>query len=59
MSNFTLVSSKPAPGVIEPKSGIGHHFPIIAAEMFVIMNGEAQFTVDGRTSPMTYAFEGK
>lgn len=37
-------------GVIQPKSGIGHHFHNECEEMFVILNGEAQFTVDGRTS---------
>src|SRR3954465_15862523 len=37
-------------GVIEPKSGIGHHFHNTTEEMFVIFDGEAQFTIDGRTS---------
>ncbi len=37
-------------GVIQPKSGIGHHFHNNCEEMFVILDGEAQFTVDGRTS---------
>lgn len=37
-------------GVLEPKSGIGHHFHNNCEEMFVILDGEAQFTVDGRTS---------
>jgi len=37
-------------GVLEPKSGIGHHFHNTCEEMFVILDGEAQFTVDGRTS---------
>ncbi len=37
-------------GVIQPKSGIGHHFHNQCEEMFVIFDGEAQFTVDGRTS---------
>jgi mannose-6-phosphate isomerase-like protein (cupin superfamily) len=37
-------------GVIYPKSGIGHHFHNQCEEMFVILNGEAQFTIDGRTS---------
>ena len=37
-------------GVIEPKSGIGAHFHNQCEEMFVIFDGEAQFTVDGRTS---------
>jgi mannose-6-phosphate isomerase-like protein (cupin superfamily) len=37
-------------GIIEPKSGIGAHFHNNCEEMFVILDGEAQFTVDGRTS---------
>ncbi len=37
-------------GVIPPKSGIGAHFHNQCEEMFVILDGEAQFTVDGRTS---------
>jgi len=37
-------------GVIKPKSGIGHHFHNRCEEMFVIFDGEAQFTLDGRTS---------
>jgi mannose-6-phosphate isomerase-like protein (cupin superfamily) len=37
-------------GEIRPGSGIGHHFHNTADEMFVILNGEAQFTVDGRTA---------
>ncbi len=37
-------------GVIEPKSGIGAHFHNNCEEMFVILDGEAQFTIDGRTS---------
>jgi mannose-6-phosphate isomerase-like protein (cupin superfamily) len=37
-------------GVLQPKSGIGHHFHNECEEMFVIFDGEAQFTVDGRTS---------
>src|SRR5215475_2774395 len=39
-------------GIIEPKSGIGHHFHNQCEEMFVIFDGEAQFTVDGRTSTL-------
>ena len=39
-------------GVIEPKSGIGHHFHNNCEEMFVILDGEAQFTIDGRTSTL-------
>ncbi len=37
-------------GVIAPKSGIGAHFHNQCEEMFVIFDGEAQFTIDGRTS---------
>ena len=37
-------------GVIQPKSGIGAHFHNRCEEMFVILDGEAQFTVDGRTA---------
>lgn len=37
-------------GVIQPHSGIGAHFHNRCEEMFVILDGEAQFTVDGRTS---------
>lgn len=37
-------------GVIQPKSGIGAHFHNQTEEMFIIFDGEAQFTIDGRTS---------
>lgn len=37
-------------GVINPKSGIGHHFHHTIEEMYVILNGEAEFTINGRTS---------
>src|SRR5437879_3927684 len=37
-------------GVLGPQSGIGHHFHNNCEEMFVILDGEAQFTIDGRTS---------
>jgi mannose-6-phosphate isomerase-like protein (cupin superfamily) len=37
-------------GVIPPGAGIGHHFHNVVEEMFVILDGEAQFTIDGRTS---------
>ena len=37
-------------GVIKPHSGIGEHFHNQCEEMFVILDGEAQFTIDGRTS---------
>ena len=37
-------------GVIPPRAGIGHHFHNVVEEMFVILDGEAQFTIDGRTA---------
>ena len=37
-------------GEIPVGSGIGHHFHLGADEMFVILNGEAQFTINGRTT---------
>jgi mannose-6-phosphate isomerase-like protein (cupin superfamily) len=37
-------------GVIDPHSGIGEHFHNHCEEMFVILSGEAEFTIDGRTS---------
>jgi mannose-6-phosphate isomerase-like protein (cupin superfamily) len=37
-------------GVIQPRSGIGQHFHNRCEEMFVILDGEAQFTIDGRTA---------
>jgi mannose-6-phosphate isomerase-like protein (cupin superfamily) len=37
-------------GVIQPHSGIGEHYHNRCEEMFVILDGEAQFTVDGRTA---------
>jgi len=37
-------------GVIHSKGGIGHHFHHQIEEMYVILNGEAEFTVNGRTS---------
>lgn len=37
-------------GVILPKSGIGQHFHNKCEEMFVILDGEAEFTIDGHTS---------
>jgi mannose-6-phosphate isomerase-like protein (cupin superfamily) len=39
-------------GVIPPGTGIGHHFHNTVEEMFVILDGEAQFTIDGRTSSL-------
>jgi mannose-6-phosphate isomerase-like protein (cupin superfamily) len=37
-------------GVIPAGSSIGHHFHNVVEEMFVILDGEAQFTIDGRTA---------
>jgi mannose-6-phosphate isomerase-like protein (cupin superfamily) len=37
-------------GVIPAGAGIGHHFHNTVEEMFVILDGEAQFTIDGRTA---------
>ena len=37
-------------GVLHPKSGIGQHFHNHCEEMFVVFDGEAEFTVNGRTS---------
>lgn len=37
-------------GVLNAKSGIGHHFHNRCEEMFIVFDGEAQFTIDGRTS---------
>ena len=37
-------------GVLQPKGGIGHHYHNHMDEMFVIFEGEAQFTIDGRTA---------
>jgi mannose-6-phosphate isomerase-like protein (cupin superfamily) len=33
-----------------PKGGVGHHFHNRNEEMFVIFDGEAEFTIDGRAS---------
>jgi mannose-6-phosphate isomerase-like protein (cupin superfamily) len=37
-------------GVIPPGGGIGHHFHNASEEIFLIFNGEAEFTINGRTS---------
>jgi mannose-6-phosphate isomerase-like protein (cupin superfamily) len=39
-------------GIIQPKSGIGQHFHNQCEEMFVILDGEAEFTINGRTSTL-------
>jgi mannose-6-phosphate isomerase-like protein (cupin superfamily) len=35
---------------IMPGGGVGHHFHNRCEEMFVVFDGEAEFTIDGRTS---------
>ncbi len=37
---------------IMPGGGVGHHFHNTNEEMFVIFNGAAEFTIDGRTSTL-------
>jgi mannose-6-phosphate isomerase-like protein (cupin superfamily) len=37
-------------GTLGPKSGIAEHFHNRCEEMFIILDGEAQFTIDGHTS---------
>ena len=37
-------------GLIEPGGGIGHHVHNYCEEMFIILDGEAEFTINGRTS---------
>ncbi len=37
-------------GSIDKKSGIGHHFHHTIEEMYVLLSGEAEFTINGRTS---------
>jgi mannose-6-phosphate isomerase-like protein (cupin superfamily) len=39
-------------GVLQPRSGIGHHFHNQMEEMFVIFDNRAQFTIDGRTAEL-------
>src|ERR1700683_2498225 len=35
---------------IMPGGGVGHHFHNECEEMFIVFDGEAEFTIDGRTS---------
>ena len=35
---------------IMPGGGVGHHFHNTTEEMFIIFDGQAEFTIDGRTS---------
>ncbi|MDA1312049.1 MAG: cupin domain-containing protein [Acidobacteria bacterium] len=39
-------------GVLQPKGGIGNHFHHTIEEMYVIFDGEAEFTINGRTSTL-------
>jgi mannose-6-phosphate isomerase-like protein (cupin superfamily) len=39
-------------GELLPGGGIGQHFHNYCEEMFVILDGEAEFTIDGRTSTL-------
>lgn len=45
-TNFLFVHR----GVLEPGGGIGHHVHSHMEEMYFILDGEAEFTVNGRTS---------
>ncbi len=45
-TNFLYLHS----GTINAKSGIGHHFHHTIEEMYVLLSGEAEFTINGRTS---------
>src|SRR6201996_1748324 len=36
-----------------PGGGVGHHFHNTTEEMFIVFDGQAEFTVDGRTSTLT------
>jgi mannose-6-phosphate isomerase-like protein (cupin superfamily) len=42
----------PAKTATRPGGGIGEHYHNYCEEMFVILDGEAQFTIDGRTSTL-------
>jgi len=47
-------------GILAPKGGIGHHYHNQMEEMFVILDNEAQFTIDGRTAALRpAAWEGR
>ncbi len=37
-------------GPLMPKSSIGHHFHTNSDEMFLILDGEGEFTVNGQTA---------
>jgi mannose-6-phosphate isomerase-like protein (cupin superfamily) len=38
---------------IMPGGGVGHHFHNSTEEMFIVFDGQAEFTVDGRTSTLS------
>ncbi len=38
---------------IMPGGGVGHHFHNTTEEMFIVFDGEAEFTIDGRTSVLS------
>jgi mannose-6-phosphate isomerase-like protein (cupin superfamily) len=38
---------------IMPGGGVGHHFHNSTEEMFIIFDGQAEFTIDGRTSTLS------
>jgi mannose-6-phosphate isomerase-like protein (cupin superfamily) len=44
--NFDFVQR----GVLDGHSSIAEHYHLTCEEMFIILDGEAQFTIDGRTS---------
>jgi mannose-6-phosphate isomerase-like protein (cupin superfamily) len=37
---------------IMPGGGVGHHFHNSTEEMFIVFDGQAEFTIDGRTSAL-------
>ena len=39
-------------GILPPGGGVGGHYHNSCEEMFIIFNGEAEFTIDGRTSTL-------
>src|ERR1700759_2815890 len=59
---FELLVSPPAMDVnlnfmhrceIMPGGGVGHHFHNTTEEMFIVFDGQAEFTIDGRTSVLS------
>lgn len=39
-------------GILPPGGGVGGHYHNSCEEMFIIFNGEAEFTIDGRTATL-------